>query len=74
MNDVKTQKSHPTGRLRGLGNNERNVFCVKFEDMPPPLPEHGSNQDVGVKHQLSALHADYFEIRFFSRPARRISL
>src|SRR5215471_12246025 len=60
--------------VRGFGKKERNALSVDFEDTPNSLTEHGTNQNVGIKHQGLALHADYVEFRFFSRVARRISL
>src|SRR5260370_10924699 len=61
-------------RISGLGNEERNAVGMDFEGTPSPLTEHGSSQNVGVKHKGSALHANYFEFCFFSRLTRRISL
>ena len=60
--------------VRGFGKEERNALGVGFEDTPNSLTEHGSNKNVGIKHQGFALHANYFAFRFFSRLARRISL
>jgi hypothetical protein len=47
---------------------------VDFDDTPNPLSQSSSNQNVGIKHQGFALHANYFEFRFFSRLARRLRL
>jgi hypothetical protein len=55
-------------RICGLGNEE------SFEDTPNTLTENSSNENAGIENQGTALHANYFDFRFFSRLVRRIFL
>jgi hypothetical protein len=44
--------------LRHLGNEERYVVCMSFENTTNPLSEDSANQNVGVENQGTTFHAD----------------